>query len=449
LLHFLQPIWLFAIAGIIAPVAIHLWNNKEGKILPIGSIALLEMTSQKKARSRRISEWLLLLLRCFLLILLASLLAGPYWKKKPGKDRNGWVLVGIREGEAVRTKVDSLIKEGYERHDLKDSSWWEAFAGLDRQAPAGIPFYVFTDGYLRHFWGRRPVTDRPVYWYVDTVRDSTIRWVAQRWLTGSDSVREITGISGSTGITYGYEQMARRRGDSVDTTTQRVAVYSDGIDGQWVTAAIRAVQQFTRRNISVVRYALRDGGRQKDVTDWCFWLSKEPVPVGMKAANMFLYEPGKAIPVDTWIRDMDVKVEKVIAPSGQTDKLTPVWVDGFGRPLLGLEKAGGERRYHFFSHFDPAWNGLVWSAGFPSHLEALLFEKGDNAHDRRVIDPGQVPPGRGDAADGVAKREEQSRGRKKYEPAVATIDLAPAGWLLVWLLLLCERLVALKKNKNG
>jgi len=121
-------------AGIIAPVMIHLWNNKQGKVLAIGSIALLEKTSRKKARSRRISERLLLLLRCLLLILLALMLAGPYWKKEPGKEQKGWVLVGMPAGGSARTMVDSLIKEGYERHDLEDSSWWKAFASLDRRA---------------------------------------------------------------------------------------------------------------------------------------------------------------------------------------------------------------------------------------------------------------------------------------------------------------------------
>src|SRR5882724_4127449 len=114
-------------AGVIAPVVIHLWNNKRGKVLAIGSIAFLEKASPKKARSRKVSEWLLLLLRCFLLMLLAFLLAGPYWKKKPGAGKKGWVLVGEGAGD-LKVLIDPLVKEGYERHDMKDSSWWHAFA---------------------------------------------------------------------------------------------------------------------------------------------------------------------------------------------------------------------------------------------------------------------------------------------------------------------------------
>ncbi|MBN9384665.1 MAG: BatA domain-containing protein [Chitinophagaceae bacterium] len=436
MLHLLQPIWLFAIAGIIVPVGIHFWNNKQGKVLAIGSIALLEKTSLKKARSRRISEWLLLLLRCLLLMLLAFLLAGPYWKKDPGAGKKGWVLVGVEpSGGEGRTMMDSLIKEGYVRRDLKDSSWWEAFASLDRQAPKGIPFYVFTDGRLRHFAGSRPVTERSVYWYVDTAKDSITRWVDKRWSVGGDSMRVATGASGPTGSTYGYQDMLRGVGDSVDTMTLRVVVYADSIDGQWVVAAIRAVQQLTRRNISVTNKKVQNAYAGMSASDWVFWLSSAPLP-DVKAANVLLYEPGKVIPVDTWVRGMGVQVEKVTERSVRSDKLQPVWVDSYGDLLLGMEDTAGSRRYHFFSHFNPAWNGMVWSGDFPFYLQTLLFAGEGSDHDRRVIDPVQVLPAKG----GVVRETRTDE---------ASIDLAPAGWLLVWLLLLCERLMAFKRPKDG
>lgn len=444
MLHLLQPIWLAAVAGIFVPVAIHFWNNRQGKVLAIGSIALLEKTSLKKARSRRISEWLLLLLRCLLLTLLALILAGPYWKKEPGAGKKGWVLVGT-EGGQLRF-IDSLVKAGHQRHDLKGSFWWEDFACLDRQAPKDIPFYVFTDGQLRHFAGARPLTERQVYWYVDTATDSIARWVDKRWSVGGDSIRVVTGSSGPTGSTYGYKDRLRGAEDSVDTVTLHVVVYADSIDGQWVTAAVRAIRTFTRRNIDVVSRRPGSASGQKEPADWVFWLSSAPLP-DVKAPNVLLYEPGKVVPVDTWIRGMEVQVEKVIEQPAQAGKLRPIWVDGFGRPVLGLEETAGARRYHFFSHFNPAWNGLVWSADFPFYLQTLLFEKEDNTHDRRVIDPAQVSPGKGDAANGT--RSGQAAIYSNVSSGEASIDLAPAGWLLVWLLLLCERLVAFKRPKDG
>ena len=61
--HLLEPIWLAAMAAISVPVAVHLWNDRRGKVLRIGSVALLSGVTKRLAWSRRITQWWLLLLR--------------------------------------------------------------------------------------------------------------------------------------------------------------------------------------------------------------------------------------------------------------------------------------------------------------------------------------------------------------------------------------------------
>src|ERR1700761_2679139 len=91
---FLHPIWFFALTAVSIPVAIHLWNIRKGKTLKIGSIALITAASQKKAVSRRLSEKLLLLLRCLLLILIAFILTMPFWNRSNNLSKTkGWVLI--------------------------------------------------------------------------------------------------------------------------------------------------------------------------------------------------------------------------------------------------------------------------------------------------------------------------------------------------------------------
>ena len=446
MLQVLQPIWLFAMAGVLIPVVIHLWNNKQGKVLAIGSIVFLERASRKKARSWKVTEWLLLLLRCLLLALLVLLLAGPYWRRSAGGIGKGWVLTGVvgEHGAAI----DSLVKAGYERHELRDSSWWEGFSKYDREAPAGIPFYVFADDALRHFRGRRPESKRTVYWFTSRGRNDIFQWVDKRWPVGRDSVASVMGSSGPTGTSFRYSQAVRRQGDVLDTAVLRVAVYADGIDGQWVTAGVRAVQQHTHRNIQVMTY---EAGQK---VDWLFWLSGKALPEGVRAANVLFYEPGKEIPVDTWIRNMEgVQVEKVVvARQGQADSLEAIWQDGFGRMLLGVESGpSGMRRCHFYSRFDPAWNGLVWSAEFPGVLAGLMLEEGGRVNDRRVIDQGQIMPGKGEVAGmrPVSKEDAgmQSGDGMRTVSKADVIDLAPAGWILIWLLLLIERVLSYRKSK--
>src|SRR5258708_36934040 len=107
--------------GMAIPVLLHLWNDKQGKVLPIGSIAFLEKGSRRQARSRKLSEWWLLLLRCGLLLLLALLLSGPFWRKAAMRTKTkGWIL-GVGEdgpGQAYKPLIDSLSKAGHERHEF-------------------------------------------------------------------------------------------------------------------------------------------------------------------------------------------------------------------------------------------------------------------------------------------------------------------------------------------
>jgi hypothetical protein len=453
LLGFLQPIWLLGIAGIVIPVMIHLWNNKQGKMLSIGSIDFLDKTSLRKARSRRISDWWLLLARCLLLVLLALLLAGPFWKRGPDPRVKGWVMLSGVKDRRLQAMKDSLLAAGFEEHPVRGHSWWAAFSILDKEAPAGIPFYVFTDGLLEHFYGNRPATGRPVYWYLDETRDSAVQWVQAAWKQGADSMGVLTGRSSATGTTYSYRTFLTNSTSAgttpVDTTTLQVTIYADEKykrDGDWVDAAVRALQQFTRRNIAVSRRP--EDTRKKHISspglpaDWVFWLSEKPLEI--YAPNVVLYEPGHMSPVNTWIGGSTISVEKMTTP---VPGLKPIWTDGYGRPLMALETTDRGRRYHFFSHFDPTWNGLVWSEDFPIRIKELLLDpprentgedvQASMVQDRRVIDPAQVAPSRSD------------NGQNEIHPTSISVDVSPFVWLLVFLALVTERILSFKSSGNG
>jgi hypothetical protein len=176
--------------------------------------------------------------------------------------------------------------------------------------------------------------------------------------------------------------------------------------------------------------------------DWLFWLSPAPLPSGGMAGHVLRYEPGKAVVVDTWLRgEPAVAVEKEIEGGGS---YAVVWEDGYGRVLLGREGEGRGMVYHFFSRFDAAWNGLVWSRSFPVLLSRLVFEGGlDSIADRRVLDPAQVAPvklpGNGDG-DRVGRTGGRlpDPGRK----AGTLLDLGPVCWVVLLLLFIVERVVA-------
>ncbi len=110
-----------AIAGIAVPVLIHLWNVKQGKTLKVGSVAFITESARAHSKSLKLSELLLLLLRCLLLIVLALLLCKPYFKKQVNLTKEkGWILIerkSVKEAyKKFKPTIDSLLKAGYSFH---------------------------------------------------------------------------------------------------------------------------------------------------------------------------------------------------------------------------------------------------------------------------------------------------------------------------------------------
>jgi hypothetical protein len=120
-MHFLSPIWFFALAALSIPIVIHLWNIKPGKTLKVGSIMLISEASKTNRRSFKLVDILLFILRCLLLALLAFFLAAPVWQHfKTTKKVKGWMLLpkeNVKESyQKFKPAVDSLTRAGYEFH---------------------------------------------------------------------------------------------------------------------------------------------------------------------------------------------------------------------------------------------------------------------------------------------------------------------------------------------
>ena len=479
-------------AGIAIPVIIHLWNNKQGKVLRIGSIALLEKGSRKQARSSRLSEWWLLLLRCLLFLLLALLLAAPLWRISSRQEKTkGWIL-GTKtatRGTTYKSLVDSLLKAGYEWHEWSDGGYWDLFKAADLEAPATLPFYIFTSRRQTGFTGKRPVSGRIVHWFTTVPpTDSINHWIGRAWLCSPDSIRVLTGSSRLTGNVYqvqmlpvaplvsqGAYQVGLSKGhlsvalDSqapviVDTTPLRIGIYADAKynnDSRYVAGALHALQQFTRQNMQVtINGSFPDPATQASPgkglntasrSGWIFWLSSAPLPADLPAHNIVCYEAGREIPVDTWIQgDEGVALSRRVEPDSVSDGSNGsqvLWKDGFGRPLLTMETRSGRRIFHCLSHFDPAWNGLVWSPRFPILLQDLLIAPADeigigkgsyaDAQDLRVLDPAQIIP---------QKSLPDSLVTKSGQPLPA-IDLTPICWILLLLIFVTERILSFRSTK--
>ncbi len=443
MIQFANPIWLAASAAIVVPVILHMWNDRRGEILRIGSVAMLTGEAKRMAWRRRVTQWLLLLVRCFLLLALAVLLSRPVIHKGAGS--GGWVLTVKTGGRTA----DSLVKAGWERHAFPDSNnYWEGFRAADRMAPVGVPFYIRTPGLARRFGGERPVTAREVRWDVELPGDSVSRWTQAAWAVSRDSIRVVEGLSRATATTYSSKtvgRMARPDSVPVDTSVLRVAIFADAAyrqDSRYLKAAVMALRDFSRRRIELIEGI-------GVVGDWLFWLSDRPLPARSGYRQVFQYISGEERTVHTRVGGVEW-MKEIAVPASDSGEL--IWRDGFGRGVLTRV----DSIFRFYGRLSPDWNGLVWSGDFPVLLEKLLFEKPAFAEgsaagkDRRTLDPQQIAPLRGVRVDhpfaGLRAVPGEAGGEGRSAPSPDGQAETVLFWIVFFLFILERILVNAKQT---
>ncbi|HEY0271618.1 MAG TPA: BatA domain-containing protein [Chitinophaga sp.] len=411
MLPFLQPIWLLGIAGISVPLFIHWWNHRQGKVLPVGSVALLRDNPRNSARSLRFSEWWLLLLRCLLIILLALLLAGPVWKATPGAGaRQGWVLVSRPAAHDFNREIDSLVQAGFALHyfesnfptvrvkelqasDTGRQNYWATLVLLQQRVLPEQPVYIFTDRLQRHFSGERPRVQLNLHWRTSLPDTGNIP-------------------------------------PPRDTVVQHFTIWTGACpeDAQYVQAALLAIRQFSGLPMEI--HMAGAAAALPPQQDWLFWLSDAPLP-GVQAAHVLQYAAGHAQSECSWLAPghPDLAVyQRVPAPEQGP---AACWQDGFGYPLLTRQGT----HYYAYTHFNPGWNDLPWSPQLPALLMQLMYPGGYS--DRRAMPAGALQPlqvaGMGPAGPPPVKTQQQT------------------GWLLFLILFVLERIMAglWTKQKEG
>ena len=429
MLQLLQPIWLYALTALSAPVIIHLWNQRPGKTLPVGSIALVRENAVSQKKNIRLAEILLLLLRCLLLACIALALAKPVWKQVTNHASKGWVLMNRQQVAATyqhfKPMVDSLLSAGLEFHYFEEGfakeqldkaikatpgtvgirapAYRYTINALNEVVPATLPLYLFTDNYLRHFTGQRRAVSLNLHWFTYT----------------PDTINLIP---------------------AADTNSLQITIMSGTHtnDARYLKAALDAIQQFSKKNM-IIKLVTNASGIPA-TQDWLFWLADEAIPVNTTAGNILLYAAGKGLPCHSFILPADAASFNPVdlyssVPEKDSSKIFSAvcWKDGFGRPLLATERKSNILYYWLYTHFDPAWNELPWSDNFPQILYTLLYNGHQqpalaDASDKTIIDSTQLMP---------VMTSEKEAGAK---PVLFTsTPLHSVFWLLALILFFAER----------
>ncbi|RZK58763.1 MAG: hypothetical protein EOO91_07305 [Pedobacter sp.] len=450
-MNLLYPIGLLALAGVIIPVLLHLWNVKQGKTLKIGSIALLGENSTSSSKSLKITDWLLFILRCLIVILVAFELAQPFIKKTITHTKNtGWILIDRNQFPAIyntdKQTIDSLVNSGFELRDfnlgfnqffIKDSlvkndrtndlSYSTLLRQLNKQIPAGYSAYLFADHQLKNFDGDLPKLSFNLIWKEVKQGDTLKTW--QTKFLGKAFEGKSTSIA--TSYTTGQAQ---------NLPTVKVSIYDpNGNDVKYIKASLSAISDFTKRKFEVNNWnaAITDA-------NVVFWLTDEPFNAVLKAnATLFSYQKGKILKVNSIMNlgegsDQKTELHQRIA----FDNLqgNTIWTDGFGVPLLIKKREAELNHFYFYSRFNPNWGDLVWNAQFTraivpivlgnENIQEFGFEA--NIADQRALDQQQLVEA------------------KMNKPGTSTSathqDLDQILWFLAFVVLLMERILSFSKK---
>jgi len=299
-----HPTYLWALLGLLVPLAIHLWSKKEAKTIKIGSVQLLDESNSRQSSSIQLNEWLLLLLRMLIVGLVVLLMAGPQWRIKPNKKQitylvepslaNHSSLMGLLDSLRESSQV-LLLKQGFPEWETDMElpsepmvpAYWQLVQRMDSLASDSI--VVFTRAYAEGIKSMRPKTHKKIHWVVmesDTLFEKPLL-AYQR-----EKEVELVSLQGNGQTTY-FKKQTLSDGFSVqedslklevdrniqtipvlDLDTVYVNIMADTefeTDRQYLEASFRALSKFLDRKIQVQSV---DADVEKEV-GLNIWLRKE------------------------------------------------------------------------------------------------------------------------------------------------------------------------------
>lgn len=187
---FLNPTYLWALLGLLVPIAIHLWSKKEGKTIKVGSIELLRESESKQTSSFKPNEFWLLLLRMLIIALITMVLAEPQWKLKSENSLITYLiepsLLKHEKAPNILNSIDDtdnirLLKSGFPKFDFSDLenlatetlNYWQL--AKEMQSIPTDSIVVYTKAITSGLKGMRPTIYKNIEWILIDTEQSVER----------------------------------------------------------------------------------------------------------------------------------------------------------------------------------------------------------------------------------------------------------------------------------
>lgn len=298
-MQFAQPIFLWALAGLSIPIAIHLLSKKEGKVIRLGSLRHVRETSTQQFKSIRLNEWLLLVLRCLIVALWVMLLSGLQFDQTKNQQ---WLVVdkSVRNHPLAKKWMDSLQVQGFELHWLADGfpteepakvsiNYWESISSLRQRELEKV--VVLSSSSVEQFAGMRESLPASIQWI--TLPTSEHRFVAEALQKLNNDYLIRLGTTSNDGTEFETIRTSSVI-DSVEIKNivqQKVMIAADEAfekDARLLKASLEAIQEKLPIQLTIERQ--NSVNYKSTSSDWIFWLSDKKF-LKSDSASIVFYHP--------------------------------------------------------------------------------------------------------------------------------------------------------------
>lgn len=470
-MQFLYPIGLLALAGMVIPLIIHVWNIRQGKALKIGSIALLAERAALRSRSYRLTDWLLLFLRLLILILIALLIARPWIvNQQRQKMDNGWILLEKVQFRQVyqqhKDQIDSLLAKGFSLHELKTGfaplswkdtltnreindtipvSYYSLIQQLDQEKCKDFKAVIIASQKIAQLGPVKPVINLDLQWIPLQKADTVSTWTREL------NTGKYEAISVPSATVY------RKLAGKVQDRYVLIEAGNRQSDATYIRAAIQAYASYSKINFRLAAFR----PEETDRADLIFWLSAAAIPEELmnklkRGSKLFSYGGGQSFPIHS-VQNFgnqggntgpSVRLQQRFKTNRYSG--IPMWTDGYGHPLLTRSEQGNFQHYIYYSRFNPEWSELVWSSQFVRQFIPLLitahgeWDLTTDPRDQRTYNPDFKAQHQSDKPERTLVVS-HSPGPEGQE--TSRVLLQQLLWTILFLLICIERFYAFRKFK--
>ncbi|GAA4435213.1 hypothetical protein GCM10023188_27040 [Pontibacter saemangeumensis] len=347
------------------PIAIHLWNKRQGTTVKMGSLRWLEASASRRWSRVKLNEVWLLLLRCFVLLLLAAALAQPVLVRPPQKpDAQKAVYIGQEllytstARQQIQPTIAALLQRGYRLYSYapgfaaipqeqwqqissstQDSviyspaNYWGLLPALaEKHKQPQDSIWLFTSDQQRYFAGARPVAVPANIRWLPVASGAAALWLQAAVQTAPDSLLLLIGEGSREGITYSRQ--------FIGTATKEITLHGQTLELQWLRDTLQATfpgnsssnvrvqteplyialladeaQQpelrYLQAALSAIsrytRFPIQITTEQDTAADWVFWLKDGEVPpqlqqqVAQNGLNLWVQPTAKPTAINTYM----------------------------------------------------------------------------------------------------------------------------------------------------